>query len=118
VAWSVLKDFASRIVAWLFAVDWYSFFHDFAAPGATVIAAVVAACFARQQARTAKRQAEIAEGLAKTAKRQAEIAEGLANATKRLPETPASLSNMLQMLSRPMPASETGLSIGDRLSLC
>ena len=45
-------------------VDWYSFFKDFAGPGATVTASITAAgvagYFAYQQAKTAKRQAETA----------------------------------------------------------
>jgi membrane protein involved in colicin uptake len=89
VAWSVLNDFASRVDAWLFAVDWRSFFKDFAGPGATVIAAVVAGYFARQQWKTAERQAAEAtkrhgEHQAETAKRQAETA--LEQFRKEMPE--------------------------------
>ena len=46
-------------------MDWYSFFKDFAGPGATVTASITAAgvagYFAYQQAKTAKRQAETAK---------------------------------------------------------
>jgi hypothetical protein len=74
VAWSDLKDFAYGAAAWLLGLDWYSL----AGPIATIVAALAAvrvtAYFSRQQAETAKRQADIAEGLARTAERQAETA--------------------------------------------
>ena len=53
-------------------MDWYSFFKDFAGPAATVIAALAATYFARQQSNTAKRQADTAAQLTTTAKRQGE----------------------------------------------
>jgi hypothetical protein len=57
-------------------VDCYSVAKDFAGPVATVIAAVAAvavtAYFSSQQAKTARRQADIAAQLAETAKRQGE----------------------------------------------